>query len=246
MKKIRVYLLFITVIFYNCWLEIADLNNEILDIVIEDITNKKTYRGDISNEGIRNEIITFDTLPNESTKVIVKTFITTEYDKSAAKRKAVKRQLPVEYIIFNIETKKKLYSALKEGDTLSIGNYYMVNNVYCCRYNMYITKHALSEVSTGTISGITISGASVEGSLENIGSIKVTSHGHLWHTNDTALSLTGSGISKNDIGLRTTTGSFITNINGLNENTTYYVRSFATSSIGTSYGEIKNFKTTSE
>ncbi len=229
MKKL-IYLLI--VIGFICIQRCAkkDFEVSIREMAIEEPITKKTYQAYI------NDYIIFDTLPHYATSVIIKKIVLHGVPDDKGEPTAA------------ILIENSYYKELKVGDTLNIGGRRIVdtNAGYCCSYDMYITKHALSEISTGTISGVTISGASVEGSLENIGSRKVTAHGHLWHTNDTALTLTGSGISKNDIGVKTTTGSFITNINGLNENTTYYVRSFATSSIGTSYGEIKNFKTKSE
>ena len=48
-----------------------------------------------------------------------------------------------------------------------------------------------------------------------------------------------------DEGIANATGSFTTDINGLTENTTYYVRAYATNTQGTSYGNEVSFTTQS-
>ena len=46
-----------------------------------------------------------------------------------------------------------------------------------------------------------------------------------------------------DQGTASTTGNFSVNLTGLNEKTTYYVRTYATNALGTVYGEVKTFIT---
>ncbi len=98
-------------------------------------------------------------------------------------------------------------------------------------------------VSMGDPMNITVSGATISGTLINIGSSNVTSHGYIWGT-ATNPTITGAGFSKNNLGNATTSGTtFSTTIGDLEEGTTYYVRAYASNSVGTGYSEIKNFKT---
>ena len=94
-------------------------------------------------------------------------------------------------------------------------------------------------VTTTSISNITSSSANSGGNVTNDGGNAVTSRGVCWNTsqnptiNDSKTS-DGNG-----------TGIFNSNITGLNQNTTYYVRAYATNSSGTSYGVQQNFTTLS-
>lgn len=92
-------------------------------------------------------------------------------------------------------------------------------------------------LSTIEISNITISSAATGGNVILDGSATVVERGVCWNTsgsptiNDNKLA-NGNGI-----------GSFISNITGILDNTTYYVRAFAKNSQGVSYGGQKSFKT---
>ncbi len=92
-------------------------------------------------------------------------------------------------------------------------------------------------VLTESVSNITRSGATITGNVTSQASAAVTSRGVCYATTQNpTLSNTcvtsGSGI-----------GSFSANLTGLNAGTLYYVRAFATNSIGTSYGSQIEFTT---
>lgn len=75
---------------------------------------------------------------------------------------------------------------------------------------------------------------SVVGSVTNLGGEDLTQHGHVWST------LTGPTVdlsTKTTLGTKSTTGSFESKITGLSSGKTYYVRTYATNSAGTSYGQ---------
>jgi uncharacterized protein (TIGR02145 family) len=99
------------------------------------------------------------------------------------------------------------------------------------------TTLAPPTVTTGAVSNITSTGAAVSGNVTATGGATVTSRGVCYATTQnpttsgTCLS-SGSG-----------SGSFTATISSLNVATTYFVRAYATNSIGTSYGFQLSFAT---
>jgi hypothetical protein len=94
-------------------------------------------------------------------------------------------------------------------------------------------------VTTENISSITSNSASCAGNVTSDGGAAVTARGACWSTS------TNPTISNSKTVGGTGTGSFTANLTGLTPNTTYYVRAYATNSIGTSYGAEKSFTTPS-
>lgn len=97
------------------------------------------------------------------------------------------------------------------------------------------TQHQLPIVTTNTITSITANSATCGGDVTSNGASSVTARGVCWSTSQNptvseSYTTDGSG-----------TGSFTSNITGLTTGTTYYVRAYATSSAGTSYGEQRSF-----
>ena len=95
----------------------------------------------------------------------------------------------------------------------------------------------LPSVSTNSISGITTTSAISGGSIVTDGGGIITESGICWATItnptiDDSKTVSGAG-----------TGSYISNLSGLMEGTTYFVRAFATNSAGTAYGNEISFKT---
>ncbi len=101
------------------------------------------------------------------------------------------------------------------------------------------TSVTLPTVSTATITGITPNSAVGGGNVTASGGANVTARGVCWSTSQTPV-ITGSHTSDG-----TGTGTFISNISGLSATTTYYVRAYATNSVGTAYGSQLSFTTTS-
>ena len=95
----------------------------------------------------------------------------------------------------------------------------------------------LPTITTTSITSITNSSAITGGSISSDGGSSIISRGVCWNTlgnptiNDSKTT-DGSGV-----------GSFSSNINGLASGTTYYVKSYATNSTGTSYGNQLVFTT---
>ena len=106
------------------------------------------------------------------------------------------------------------------------------NSVRCVRDDI-----SLPYISTSAVASITTNSAMSGGIITNDGGASVIARGICWSTtvNPTiANSKTTDGIG---------VGTFSSLISGLTANTTYYVRAYATNSIGTVYGNQIEFKT---
>lgn len=95
-----------------------------------------------------------------------------------------------------------------------------------------------SGISTTSISSITQSTAFGGGSVSNDGGATIISKGVCW-SNTTSSPTTNNSSTNNGAG----TGAFTSSLSGLLTNTTYYVRAYATNSIGTTYGTATSFST---
>lgn len=99
------------------------------------------------------------------------------------------------------------------------------------------TKKPPTVTVTDAAAGITSTSANSGGTITSDGGAPLTASGVCWSTtiNPTTAS------DKTSVG--TNVGSFVTAITGLQPNTTYYVRAYATNSEGTTYGPRINFTT---
>ncbi len=94
-----------------------------------------------------------------------------------------------------------------------------------------VTTQAVSSISSNTATG--------NGTITDLGASDVTAHGVCWNT-------TGAPTiddSCTDEGAASATGAFTTSMTGLAPATSYYVRAYATNSLGTDYGEGVTFTT---
>jgi hypothetical protein len=94
-------------------------------------------------------------------------------------------------------------------------------------------------VTTSSVTDVSINTATCGGNVTYDGSSNVTSRGVCWNTSGTPT------ISDTYTSDGTGTGAFTSSITGLLSNTTYYVRAYATNSIGTGYGSVNSFTTSS-
>ena len=90
-------------------------------------------------------------------------------------------------------------------------------------------------LTTAAVSSITGTTATSGGNVTSDGGASVTSRGVCWSTTVNP-DITGSKTSNS-----TGTGSFVSNITGLTPGSTYYVRAYATNSVGTAYGNQLTF-----
>ena len=96
----------------------------------------------------------------------------------------------------------------------------------------------LPTVTTGSATAITSTSAICGGNVSSNGGANVTARGVCWSTSHNPTiedAHTTDGVG---------TGDFSSNLTGLTPNTTYYMRAYATNSVGTAYGEEVSFTTT--
>ncbi|NPV92683.1 MAG: hypothetical protein HPY50_18095 [Firmicutes bacterium] len=96
--------------------------------------------------------------------------------------------------------------------------------------------------TTGPVSGITSSGATLFGSVMSDGGATVTERGFVYGS-DVGPAIGDAGVTKVAVG--SGTGDFSTTLTSLSVSTTYHVRAYATHDMGTSYGGDEAFTTLS-
>lgn len=105
-------------------------------------------------------------------------------------------------------------------------------------FSVRCVRDLLSTLTTTSVSNLTNTSATCGGNITSAGGDTVTARGVVWSTSPnptialTTKTTNGSGI-----------GSFTSSITGLNVNTTYYVRAYATNISGTAYGNQVTFTT---
>ncbi len=116
--------------------------------------------------------------------------------------------------------------------TNSVGTAYGNEIIFTTLLNLVIPV-----VTTDTASNITQTTATSGGEVISDGGSPVTARGVCWSTSSNPTladdyTIDGSGL-----------GSFVSSITGLTSNTTYYVRAYATNTVGTAYGDELSFTT---
>lgn len=106
----------------------------------------------------------------------------------------------------------------------------------------FTTTLGLPTVVTKEVQGITTVSADCEGEITGDGGLAVTARGLCWGRQPNPSLTTSEHFSEEGTG----TGSFNTHITGLEPNTKYYVRAYATNGKGTSYGNEQVFTTKEE
>ena len=101
----------------------------------------------------------------------------------------------------------------------------------------FTTLATIPSLTTEAISNITESSATSGGNITTDGGASVTARGVCWSTS--ANPTVTDNITSNGSG----TGSFTSDLTDLNAGTTYYVRAYATNSVGTAYGAEESFTT---
>ena len=99
----------------------------------------------------------------------------------------------------------------------------------------YTSSASIPTITTTSITAITATTATGGGTISSDGGSAVTARGVCWSTSINPVA-SGSHTSNG-----TGTRSFTSSITGLSDGTTYYVRAYATNSIGTAYGANQSF-----
>lgn len=134
----------------------------------------------------------------------------------------------VTYEIPGVETGKTYYVRpyLYDGDDLAYGDVSELN------------AYAVPVVETADVTDITDFSATCGGKVKDDGGSEITAKGIVWSTSENP---TIDLSTKIDAGKGA--GEFSSSMTGLLPSTKYYVRSYATNSVGTSYGAAKEFVT---
>ena len=113
-----------------------------------------------------------------------------------------------------------------------------VGTVYGAETSFTTLGIAPTVSATASVTSITGSTATSGGTITSDGGATVTSRGLVWGTS--------SGSSTYSVTSGSGTGTYTSSITGLTPGTLYYVRSYATNSVGTSYGAETSFTTSNE
>ena len=103
----------------------------------------------------------------------------------------------------------------------------------------FTTRDGIPTLTTAEITNLTCESATCGGEITDNGGLNVTERGVCWSTSPTPT------VSDSHTTNGTGTGSFTSSITDLDVSTTYYVRAYATTNVGTSYGNEVNFTTPS-
>jgi uncharacterized protein (TIGR02145 family) len=123
-----------------------------------------------------------------------------------------------------------------------VGKYY--NNkssgfsVRVVRDTIINTPSTIPIITTNAVDSITTTTARSGGNVTSSGNATVTARGVVWSTSPNP-TITLTTKTYNGTG----TGAFTSNISGLTPGTTYYLRAYATNSVGTAYGNQVSFTT---
>lgn len=132
-----------------------------------------------------------------------------------------------------------------KGRMIAADYWYILTSMMSKNYGLSVrclkneTSATIPTVTTSSISGITQISALGGGEVTNNGGAEVTARGVCWSTSQNPT------IADNHTSDGTGTGVFVSNLTGLTPNTPYYVRAYATNSVGTAYGNEVNFTTLS-
>ena len=101
----------------------------------------------------------------------------------------------------------------------------------------FVSSVSFPTISTASISSISWDSATSGGENISDNGSPITAKGVEWSTSSSFATIGGVTIDGSGV------GNFVSNITGLSETTTYYVRAYATNTGGTGYGQTETFQT---
>ncbi|MDY6837396.1 MAG: choice-of-anchor D domain-containing protein [Thermodesulfobacteriota bacterium] len=102
----------------------------------------------------------------------------------------------------------------------------------------------LPDVTTVSVKGETSHSATVNGTITDLGEPKPTAHGVVWNlAGGSDPTLVDNSTDEGAVGAVTLPFAFTSNMSGLDPNTNYAVRAYATNDAGTAYGNVLTFTT---
>ena len=129
----------------------------------------------------------------------------------------------------------------RDGSTFQMGSEEKINafSVRCVRDldTMPVVVLTLPEVFTNEVTAITDTSATCGGNITSDGGAEVTARGVCWSNQHNPT--IADTHTTDSIGI----GAFTSLLTGLTGSTTYYVRAYATNSVGTAYGQERSFTT---
>lgn len=161
-------------------------------------------------------------------------------------------------LVWNTVTQPTVSLATKTTDGSGIGDFPSAITNLSPSTNYYARAYATNSVGTGygneitfttgaivlptlttiAVTGVTSNSAISGGTITNDGGSTVTARGVVWSTTQNpTIALT---TKTNDV---INTGTYTSNLTNLAPNTTYYLRAYATNSVGTNYGNEISFAT---
>ncbi len=90
-------------------------------------------------------------------------------------------------------------------------------------------------ISSGTAEQVTKNSAKIKGSLANVSGTNISQHGHIWYTSGQSFSTDLT--TKTELGSISSDTDFVSEITGLQANTTYLIRAYATIGDYTIFGD---------
>jgi hypothetical protein len=154
----------------------------------------------------------------------------------------------------NISGQKKIYSTSTLGnytciiDNLSPSTTYFARafatnsdgTAYGASVSFTTLQATVPIISSTTIASlVTANSAKTGGVISNSGASAIISRGVCYSSTTSAPTIANTKTNDGN-GI----GSFISSLTGLSANTIYYIRAYATNGIGTAYGDVKSFSTT--
>ena len=105
------------------------------------------------------------------------------------------------------------------------------------QFTISVVAKTAPTTSTAAASNITSTTATLNGHITSDGGAAITARGFVYADSNTDLTIMGA----TNVVVSGTTGTFDEDITGLIENTTYYYQTYATNSVGTTYGGEQSF-----